>query len=130
MQQSIKRRVTDFESFDFNTASATDKTEYVFTKFLGPGLIKTIRFRVLPANHIFPKPTPIDQAFRLRVLLNQLVIGARNHISGPGILSPLHTTSNAALHVPAGEGVKLLFTHPPNPCRISGYIEIIHVTDP
>lgn len=128
MQQKIKRRVTDFESFDFNTASATDQTEHVFTKSLGPGLIKTIRFRVLPANHIFPKPTPIDQAFRLRVLLNQLVIGARNHISGPGILSPLHTSTNAA-HVRTGEGVKLLFTHPPDPCRISGYIEIIHLTD-
>lgn len=129
MQQQIKRRVTDFESFDFNTASATDQTEHVFTKSLGPGLIRAIHFRVLPANHIFPKPTPIDQAFRLRVLLNQLVIGARNHISGPGILSPLRPASDA-LHVKAGEGVKLVFTHPPNPFRISGYIELIHLTDP
>lgn len=124
-----RRRVTDFESFDFNTASATDQTEHVFTKPLGSGVIRAIHFRVLPANHIFPKPARIDQAFRLRVLLNQLVIGVHNHISGPGILSPLRPASDA-LHVQSGEGVKLRFTHPPEPCRISGYIELIHLIDP
>lgn len=124
-----KRRVTDFESFDFNTSSDTDHTEYTFTKLLGPGLIKAILFEVLPVFDELYQPVPLDRTFRLRVLLNQLVIGARNHISGPGILSPLQPASDA-LHVKAGEGVKLLFTHPPDStCRIFGYIELIHLTD-
>lgn len=123
----IKRRVTDIESFDIYTTAATDQTEYKFHHFLGSGLITAIHFRVLPADHITPQPTRIDLAFRLRVLLHSLVIGNRNHITGPGILSSFWPRRE--LHVRAGEEVKFLFTHPPEPFRISGYIEIIHLTD-
>lgn len=113
----IKRRVTDFESFDIYTAEEAEKTEHLFTHCLGPGLIMSVKFRVLPKN--------LSQ----QVMLNGLLIGNRNHITGPGILSPLIRPSNNGLHVSTGEEVKLAFTHPPQPCRIVGYIEIIHVTD-
>lgn len=124
-QQQIKRRVTDFESFDTATFKSDkfrqvdDQRKELTFDFIGPAIIRAIQFRMWINDIAEPSNTN-------RLLLQRLVLGERNHINGPGILAPFKPSTE--LHVCAGEQVILGFSHPPHPCRIVGYLEVLRLS--